>query len=72
MPGKRGTSALLRPISRIKALTCSAPPPPNGIAVKRAGSPLRDRHAALRAHVAQRVGEGEAAERGGLLFDDPA
>ena len=26
--------------------------------VKRAGSPLRDRHAALRAHVAQRVGEG--------------
>ena len=38
MPGKRGTSAHFRPISRISAPTCSAPPPPNGIATKRAGS----------------------------------
>ena len=38
MPGKRGTSAHFSPISRISAPTCSAPPPPNGIATKRAGS----------------------------------
>ncbi len=42
------------------------------VEVKRAGSPLRDKHAALRAHVARRVGGSEAGERGGLLFDDPA
>ena len=38
MPGKRGTSALFRPISRISAPTCSAPPPPNGIATNFCGS----------------------------------
>jgi hypothetical protein len=40
--------------------------------MKRAGSPLRDKHTALRAHVARRVGGGEVAEPRGLLFDDPA
>ena len=38
MPGKRGTSAHRNPISRISAPTCSAPPPPNGIATNFAGS----------------------------------
>lgn len=40
--------------------------------VRRAGSPMRDKHAALRAHVARRVGGSAAGERGGVLFDDPA
>ena len=37
-PGKRGTTAHFSPISLIMAETCSAPPPPNGMAANLAGS----------------------------------